>query len=761
MDSEVDREIRKIRKKLRQIERLREKAEDLTPDEYQKIQARGELRAKLQSLLSSCPQAAQRAASHTLQATGSASSAAAATATTLATPFRSSAQVADHSADDGAALTAVLADDCSYSDLDSSAADLDSSAASFNCSSVLTSDVQESTRDCTESTDEHAGSATATATATATALTPPELHHSAGNQDSVSATQAPSHAASATQATGDAASATHKQATKKLSRPAKTTASANAEAAQGGKEQKHKSSEERFREALRTARLGWEASRLQVTELGDVNDRGDMGLTCVDCRDDVVVTGGRDTTVRVWSVSTSSEVHSLTGHKDTVTCVCLLPANSPVPEDTGVATAVGPTDSDRHAVTGSRDCTVRVWNITSGRQQRSLYTYAPVLSMSWTRTVLATGADSGRVQLWSWPDLAELCSLRVHEDAITCVQLHGRLLVTGDAPGVIKLWQMSADMRTAQPLQSTVSSVRGSPLKPQPTKQGQQERRTASTLSPPSSSTTSYRPIQCMAMPSKQYLAWGDDGANLKMFHLPSGNVAKFPNHLGSFGRTDCLAVSDDGELLLSSAFDLDTGEAYVNIRSASTMQYLATLHATDPDALCLGHVRSIACTRVPTTTASTAASSTTASSAGTGAESRHRWCVVGDNFTVFDVIPPATSSSDKTSKKKGAKKTVADKEESDFRFIFVPALAGRAADSDVESSSDDDDDDHSANAAAQAPSSEDFEADTEDDATMMSTTAAGPRRRRRKRRDGQQAAALLQQQAPQGWWFMRWCTIL
>ena len=32
-------------------------------------------------------------------------------------------------------------------------------------------------------------------------------------------------------------------------------------------------------------------------------------------------------------------------------------------------------------------------------------------------------ADSGRVQLWSWPSLQELCSIRVHEEALTSVHV--------------------------------------------------------------------------------------------------------------------------------------------------------------------------------------------------------------------------------------------------------------------------------------------------------------------------------------------------
>jgi pleiotropic regulator 1 len=36
---------------------------------------------------------------------------------------------------------------------------------------------------------------------------------------------------------------------------------------------------------------------------------------------DVLVTGGRDTTTRVWDIRTKAEVHVLKGHTNAVTCV--------------------------------------------------------------------------------------------------------------------------------------------------------------------------------------------------------------------------------------------------------------------------------------------------------------------------------------------------------------------------------------------------------------------------------------------------------
>lgn len=45
---------------------------------------------------------------------------------------------------------------------------------------------------------------------------------------------------------------------------------------------------------------------------------------------DLLVTGGRDNTVRVWDIRTKHEVHVLKGHTNAVTCVGLQSADPQV-----------------------------------------------------------------------------------------------------------------------------------------------------------------------------------------------------------------------------------------------------------------------------------------------------------------------------------------------------------------------------------------------------------------------------------------------
>ena len=116
-------------------------------------------------------------------------------------------------------------------------------------------------------------------------------------------------------------------------------------------------------------------------------------------------------------------MHSLRGHTGSVTSVRLLPhfkLNSKANDDDCE------TEWVPAAVSGSQDCSLRIWNLTSGSLISSTYTYNPI-----TRLVLlpvgqdeetgaVTGTDGGKLELFQLNDQpSSLLSERVHEESIT------------------------------------------------------------------------------------------------------------------------------------------------------------------------------------------------------------------------------------------------------------------------------------------------------------------------------------------------------
>lgn len=63
---------------------------------------------------------------------------------------------------------------------------------------------------------------------------------------------------------------------------------------------------------------------------------------------DVLLTAGRDATARVWDMRTKANIHTLTGHTNTVASVVSQASNPQI-------------------ITGSHDSTIRLWDLAAGK----------------------------------------------------------------------------------------------------------------------------------------------------------------------------------------------------------------------------------------------------------------------------------------------------------------------------------------------------------------------------------------------------------
>ncbi|XP_060586643.1 uncharacterized protein LOC132742294 [Ruditapes philippinarum] len=80
---------------------------------------------------------------------------------------------------------------------------------------------------------------------------------------------------------------------------------------------------------------------------------------------------------------------------------------------------------------------------------------------------------------------------------------------------------------------------------------------------------------------STSHIFYGDDGVNLKILTWKKGLVKKLPNHKEEFGMTD--AICCHGNLMMTSAYDLDNGNGYINVFDISAEpSYIATLDCSN-----------------------------------------------------------------------------------------------------------------------------------------------------------------------------------
>ncbi|XP_076472406.1 uncharacterized protein LOC143301874 [Babylonia areolata] len=370
----------------------------------------------------------------------------------------------------------------------------------------------------------------------------------------------------------------------------------------------------------------WEHITVLVSELDGHHDL----VTSISVQGTNLVSASRDTTVKVWDLESGEETCSFGGHTETVTSVLILSA-----EESALLKEEDTTEGDSCIISGSTDCTFKVWSLKSGKLIRSVYTFNPItcLDYSCSAHLLVTASDGGKVELWDVKTGKNVCSVRDHEDAVTAVKVLNNTVITADAEGLV----MVHEIRHGSLVRVFVSEdvkVAGS---------GQVHRRTIRSLGA-----------------SDKVVVIGDDAVNLKLLDWKKGVVSKAVNHVSQFASTDAVCLWED--LLLTSTFDLDTGYGYINVRSLSTGEYLVSMD--DAEA---GGTERIVCL------------------AASRLRSGH--CVFvsgGAQLKVWQLLPPGHSVPESEEGEEDKWVTVTQ---------FLPALAKPARDSDAESDLDEDDD--------------------------------------------------------------------
>ncbi|KAK7887036.1 hypothetical protein WMY93_026657 [Mugilogobius chulae] len=201
----------------------------------------------------------------------------------------------------------------------------------------------------------------------------------------------------------------------------------------GGSEEDQTHQEEAEFTALKAL---WEKAKFRLRLLDGHNDI----ITCVVAVDNLVISGSRDTTVKVWHVPTATEQKNLGGHTGGVTCLC-----APPPEYCRrLAWSLSLSDKERFILSGSADCNVKIWALSIGQCVKSIYTFNAVTALCFVPEgdgYIVTGSDGGKVQAWSWDTFEQCQSINAHEDAVTSIQSQGPLVFSGSAEGGVSVWE--------------------------------------------------------------------------------------------------------------------------------------------------------------------------------------------------------------------------------------------------------------------------------------------------------------------------------
>ncbi|KAG0005346.1 hypothetical protein BGZ79_005324 [Entomortierella chlamydospora] len=138
----------------------------------------------------------------------------------------------------------------------------------------------------------------------------------------------------------------------------------------------------------------------------------------------IAITGSRDATLRVWDIQTGRNLFVLQGHRDSVRCI-------DVHGDT--------------LVSGSYDFTARVWSLTTGECLLLLEGHLQqIYSIAFNGEYIITGSLDSDCRLWSPITGACLATLQGHTQLVGQLQLSGDSLMTGGGDGFMYMWNLKS-----------------------------------------------------------------------------------------------------------------------------------------------------------------------------------------------------------------------------------------------------------------------------------------------------------------------------
>ncbi|XP_065117153.1 uncharacterized protein [Paramisgurnus dabryanus] len=335
---------------------------------------------------------------------------------------------------------------------------------------------------------------------------------------------------------------------------------------------------------FRSQKQSWEKAKFRLRSLEGHSDI----ITCVVSVDNLVISGSRDTTVKVWHVPTATEQRNLGGHSGGVTCL-----SAPPPEYCRrMAHELDLPDKERFVLSGSTDCCVKIWALSSGHCVKSIYTFNAITSLCFIpegRGFIVTGSDAGKLQVWSWSSQENCQSLNAHLDSVTTLQSQGPLLFSGSTDGRVCVWGVCDG--------------------------GQEPLRRLHLWGPEVTGCGGCDGVngRLILSPRGDRLFLSCGRASIRILNWRTGVVTRLTNHSSTAGVTDC--VNQIPGLLIGSCFDLATGESTINLFSLPQCKYLVSLTSSDlPRILCFA--------------------------AWLTASGDHRWVTGGRDLIVWEQLP-------------------------------------------------------------------------------------------------------------------------
>ncbi|MDR1174301.1 MAG: WD40 repeat domain-containing protein [Treponema sp.] len=139
-----------------------------------------------------------------------------------------------------------------------------------------------------------------------------------------------------------------------------------------------------------------------------------------------IATGSKDNTVKIWDVESGREIRTLSGHTNSVR-------------------AAGYSPDGRRIVSGSLDTSAKIWNAETGQEIRTLSGHSGgIRSVAYSpdgRRIVSGSIDK-TVKIWNAETGQEIRALTGHNSSVYAVNYSpdGRRIISGSRDNTIKIW---------------------------------------------------------------------------------------------------------------------------------------------------------------------------------------------------------------------------------------------------------------------------------------------------------------------------------
>ncbi|KAH7377703.1 F-box/WD repeat-containing protein pof1 [Pyrenochaeta sp. MPI-SDFR-AT-0127] len=147
------------------------------------------------------------------------------------------------------------------------------------------------------------------------------------------------------------------------------------------------------------------------------------GVMCLQFDDRILMTGSYDATVKVWDIATGQEIRTITGHTQGIRCLQF---------------------DDSKLITGSLDNTIKVWNWRTGELIRTLTGHSHgVIGLHMADKLLASGSSDNTIIVHDFNNY-QRTQLMGHTDWVNAVKidLPSRTLFSASDDMTVKLWDL-------------------------------------------------------------------------------------------------------------------------------------------------------------------------------------------------------------------------------------------------------------------------------------------------------------------------------